>query len=80
MAKKVLKWQSIISNTSVKLEESSADFKFSSSVAWLGLKLRDSKLVINKSQEDILALATEGVVNDTDGYRAEFLRLVENVR
>lgn len=77
---KSIEMATIISNTSVKLEESSADFKFSSSVAWLGLKLRDSKLVINKSQEDILALATEGVVNDTDGYRAEFLRLVENVR
>ncbi|WP_298392371.1 von Willebrand factor type A domain-containing protein [Flavobacterium sp.] len=57
-----------------------ADFKFSIAVAWFGLKLRNSKLVTNKSSLDIIALAKEGLINDTDGYRSEFIRLVESVK
>jgi Ca-activated chloride channel family protein len=37
-----------IENKSIPLKNSSDDFKFSSA-AWFGLKLRDSKLVSNKS-------------------------------
>lgn len=70
----------IIATTSSPIESASDDFKFSAAVAWMGLKLRDSKLVINKSPEAILALANEGLSNDSEGYRAEFVRLVENVR
>ena len=70
----------IIATTSSPIESASDDFKFSAAVAWMGLKLRDSKLVINKSPEAILALANEGLTNDSEGYRAEFVRLVENVR
>ena len=58
----------------------SSDFKFSVAVAWFGLKLRDSKLVLNKSSIDIAALAKEGLVNDSEGYRAEFIRLVEAIK
>jgi Ca-activated chloride channel homolog len=70
----------IIASTSIPLESASEDFKFSAAVAWMGLKLRDSKLVINRSSDSILALANEGLSNDSEGYRAEFVRLVENVR
>jgi Ca-activated chloride channel family protein len=58
----------------------SNDFKFSSAVAWFGLKLRDSKLVINKSSSDIKKLATAGLAYDDQGYRAEFVRLVDAVK
>ncbi len=77
---KSIEMSNVIANTSISLESASDDFKFSASVAWMGLKLRDSKLVINKSPEAILALANEGLTNDSEGYRAEFVRLVENVR
>ncbi len=70
----------VIANQSISLKNASDDFKFSSAVAWMGLKLRDSKLVINKSPDAILALANEGLSSDSEGYRAEFVRLVENVR
>jgi Ca-activated chloride channel homolog len=70
----------IIPNQSQSLSNASVDFKFCSAVAWMGLTLRDSKLIVNKSQDDILALATEGMSNDSEGYRAEFIRLIENVR
>ncbi|MEO8233811.1 MAG: von Willebrand factor type A domain-containing protein [Flavobacterium sp.] len=70
----------IIENKSSLLENASDDLKFTASVAWFGLKLRDSKLIKNKTTKDILALAKQGLINDNEGYRAEFIRLIENVR
>lgn len=70
----------VIENKSIPLKNSSDDFKFSTAVAWFGLKLRDSNLVPNKATEDIKKLAKEGLSNDQDGYKAEFIRLVETVK
>lgn len=58
----------------------SPDFKFASSVAWFGLVLRDSKLIKNKDLKEIENLAKEGRNTDTEGYRAEFIRLVESYK
>jgi Ca-activated chloride channel homolog len=68
-----------IKNNVISLAKTSEDFKFSAAVAWFGLKLRDSKLVTNKSSKDIKALALQGKSKDEDGYRSEFIRLVEAV-
>jgi Ca-activated chloride channel family protein len=70
----------VIANQSISLNNSSDDFKFSSAVAWFGLKLRDSNLVSNKATVDIKKLAKEGLSNDEEGYKAEFIRLVETVK
>ncbi len=70
----------VIENKSIPIDNSSDDFKFSSAVAWFGLKLRDSKLVLNKDSEAIKSLAGKGIANDEEGYRAEFIRLVESVK
>jgi Ca-activated chloride channel family protein len=70
----------VIENKSVSLEKSSDDFKFSTAVAWFGLKLRDSKLITNKSSEDILKLAKQGTSNDSEGYKAELVRLIESAK
>ncbi|MDQ6531489.1 von Willebrand factor type A domain-containing protein [Flavobacterium sp. LHD-85] len=67
----------VIENKSVALEKASDDMKFSSAVAWFGLKLRDSKLIADKSSEEIIKLAKQGNSNDGEGYKAEFIRLVE---
>lgn len=64
-----------IPNTTLRLEQASADFKFAAAVAWFGLKLRDSKLTPDKATEHIVKLASEGLANDPDGYRAELVRL-----
>ena len=69
----------IIENKSNVLENASTDLKFSSAVAWFGLKLRDSKLISNKSTKEILKLAKLGLSDDSSGYKAEFIRLVEAV-
>lgn len=70
----------IIENKASSLEIASQDFKFSAAVAWFGLKLRDSKLITNKSSDDIKNLAKSGLVDDTEGYKAEFIRLVETAK
>lgn len=70
----------VIENRSIPLNSTSDDFKFSAAVAWFGLKLRYSKLTPNKSSNDIKKLAKEGLSNDGDGYKAEFIRLVESVK
>ncbi|RZJ65392.1 MAG: DUF3520 domain-containing protein [Flavobacterium sp.] len=70
----------VIPDVSVPLQKASGDFKFAAAVAWFGLKLRDSKLVTDKSTEHIRSLAKQGLSNDEDGYRAEFVRLVEMVK
>jgi len=67
----------VIENKSVILEKASDDMKFSSAVAWFGLKLRDSKLIADKSSKEIIKLAKQGNSNDGEGYKAEFIRLVE---
>ncbi|MEE1898854.1 von Willebrand factor type A domain-containing protein [Flavobacterium rakeshii] len=70
----------VIENKPVELDEASADFKFAASVAWFGLKLRDSELIPSKSSKKIKKLGKEGIKNDTDGYKAEFIRLVDMVQ
>jgi len=67
----------VVANRAEKLQNATGDFKFSAAVAWFGLKLRDSKLIANKSSNDIKTLAKQGLTNDTDGYRAEFIRLID---
>lgn len=69
-----------IANKSTDLKNASADFKFASSVAWFGLKLRDSKLITDKESSHIVDLAKQGIKNDKDGYKTEFVRLVESVK
>ena len=70
----------VIENKVTSLQNSSDDFKFSTAVAWFGLKLRDSKLITNNSSEEIIKLAKKGLSNDTDGYKAEFIRLAEGIK
>jgi len=70
----------VIENEPVELDKASTDFKFAASVAWFGLKLRDSELIPSKSSKKIEKLAKEGIKNDTDGYKTEFIRLVNMVQ
>lgn len=69
-----------ISNHSSTLSQASEDFKFASAVAWFGLKLRDSEFIQNKETKAISDFAKQAVGNDLEGYKAEFIRLVELVK
>ncbi|GAB0157504.1 hypothetical protein CHRYSEOSP005_27820 [Chryseobacterium sp. Alg-005] len=67
----------VVENSDLSMAAASQDFKFASSVAWFGLVLRDSQLIKNRDNEEIIKLAKKGKNNDEEGYRSEFLRLVE---
>jgi Ca-activated chloride channel family protein len=74
---KSIKMERVIKNESTSLEKSSSDFKFATAVAWFGLKLRDSQLITITEKEELIKLAKQGLANDKEGYRAEFVRLVK---
>jgi len=69
----------VIADKKIDLEKSCQDFKFTTAVSWFGLKLRDSKYITNSSSSEIKRLAKFGMSNDEDGYRSEFVRLVDAV-
>ena len=55
----------------------SENTRFAAAVAEFGMLLRDSKLKGHSSFENCLALARESRGEDSEGYRAEFISLVE---
>lgn len=70
----------VVKNTNQSFSSSTDDFKFASSVAWFGLVLRNSALIKNKDLKEVEKLAKKGRGKDEDGYRAEFVRLVESYK
>ncbi len=60
-----------------KAGETTDRFRFSAAVAEFGMILRNSKYRGNASVEDVVSLASGARGTDPDGYRAEFIRLVQ---
>jgi Ca-activated chloride channel family protein len=60
--------------------ETSDLFRFSAAVASFGMILRDSRYKGTATVSDVIALASGARGYDTDGYRAEFIRLVQSAR
>ncbi|MCB1208780.1 MAG: VWA domain-containing protein [Verrucomicrobiales bacterium] len=60
-----------------KLKAASREFKFTASVAGFGLLLRDSAYKGQLTWDSIRQLAREGKGPDKNGYRGEFLQLIE---
>ena len=69
-----------VENTMVPIEEASENFRFSASVAEFGLLLRESEYRGDATYPQVLQLGKAAKGADTEGYRAEFLRLVETVQ
>ncbi len=59
------------------LDEMSHDLAFASSVASFGMLLRDSKFKGDSSFELVKELAQNGKGEDLNGYRSEFIKIVE---
>jgi Ca-activated chloride channel homolog len=70
--------QGTVSDKGVKLENASDNMKFAAAVAEYGMLLRDSEYKGEASFEQVLQLANQSKKVDLDGYRAEFVRLVES--
>jgi len=66
-----------LSDKAVPLKASSDNFKFSAAVAEFGLLLRNSKYKAQSSYNQVIQLAKKSKGVDENGYRAEFIRLVE---
>ncbi|MEM6783314.1 MAG: von Willebrand factor type A domain-containing protein [Bacteroidota bacterium] len=59
------------------MARASADTQFAAAVAGFGMLLRRSAHAGDATYEDVLALARDGRGADPNGYRGEFIRLVE---
>lgn len=60
------------------LSKTSNNFRFSAAVASFGLILRDSVFKANSSYQQVMELAKNAKGKDEEGYRSEFLKLVES--
>jgi Ca-activated chloride channel homolog len=67
-------------NAVVPASKLSPDFRFAASVAAFGQLLRGGKYVGDFSYGDVAALAKNALAEDRDGYRREFVSLVELAR
>ncbi|MFT5669047.1 MAG: Ca-activated chloride channel family protein, partial [Vicingaceae bacterium] len=67
----------IMKDETVEFQESSHNLQFSAAVASFGMKLRKSESVKNMEYKDIKEIAKMAKGVDENGYRAEFLKLVQ---
>jgi len=58
--------------------KSSSDMSFAASVALFGMQLKKSEFINNTKKKDVLKLANLGSINDKNGYKKEFIRLVKS--
>jgi Ca-activated chloride channel homolog len=66
-----------ILDQSTPFERATIDTQFASSVAMFGLLLRDSEFKGASSIQSVLQLAKRSKGADPEGYRQEFIQLVE---
>ncbi len=68
-----------VTDEKVPVDQTSENFRFVSAVAQFGMLLRNSEFKANASYEKVLKLATGSLGKDEEGYRAEFIKLVQHV-
>jgi Ca-activated chloride channel family protein len=62
------------------ITKTSENFRFAAAVAQFGLLLLNSEYKSAASYENVLSLARKAKTNDEEGYRSEFIRLVESAQ
>jgi len=67
-----------LKDDNIALANTSNNFRFSAAVAEFGMILRNSEFKSNASYEQVINLAKNAKGNDSEGYRSEFLKLVES--
>ena len=78
--KKSLLLTTTVPNRKIALNSTSNDFRFAAAVAGFGMLLQDSDLRGELDYDQVLTLAKNAKGTDDEGYRAEFIRLVEMSR
>lgn len=69
-----------VTDTKGKMSEAPRDFQFATAVAGFGLLLRDSQFKGELNWEDVRRLALQGKGSDPQGYRGEFIQLIDKAR
>lgn len=64
----------------LSISKTSDNFRFAASVAEFGMLLRNSEFKANASFDNIIKAAKKAKGNDEEGYRSEFIRLVESAQ
>ena len=72
--------QQTLNDSDTKAAKASVNFRFSASVAGFGMLLRDSTFKNNLTYDHIAALAESSLGHDKEGYRQEFLQLINIAR
>lgn len=72
-----LSFEKSVMDRNQELASTSEDFRFAAAVAAFGMELRGSEYLHGFTYPQILALAKGAKGEDSEGYRAEFIRLVE---
>lgn len=62
----------------IPLSKTSADFRWSASVAAFGMLLRESEYIKNFSYDQVVQLAQGAKGEDKEGYRIEFINMVKS--
>ena len=76
---KSVKFEVPVTGEKSKLDETSDNYRFASSVALFGMLLSDSKYISHGDYSTVVQLATNSKGADKAGYRAEFIELVNKV-
>ncbi|MBC7935006.1 MAG: von Willebrand factor type A domain-containing protein [Rhizobacter sp.] len=66
-----------VKDNGVKISGTSENFRFAAAVAQFGMLLRNSEFKGNASYNTVLQLAKNAALNDKEGYKKEFISLVE---
>lgn len=69
--------ESVVLDESLAPNQTSDNFRFSSSVAAFGMLLRQSEYINKFTYDDVMELAKNSDTHDEEGYRAEYIKLIE---
>ena len=69
-----------VKENQIRVKRPSGNFMFAASVAGFGMILRDSEFKESLAYSDVLKLARGSKGRDTNGYRSEFIKLIETAK
>ena len=64
----------------IPFDKTSENFRFATAVAQFGMLLRNSEFKGNSTYAKVISQANAAIGSDKEGYRAEFIKLVQNVQ
>jgi len=67
-------------DTALPINKTSDNFRFSAAVAEFGMLLRGSEYKQHASFDNVINSAQKAIGNDSEGYRAEFIKLAKSAK